>query len=993
MKTPVIRFQEQLGVRYPATWLDVTGTEAEALCDEISGAVYAVQRAPATALDAGTGATVALIALTLEPGQELRLVPCAAPAPSAGPIAVELQPDRTTVIRNGQRTVRLPASGLVEPPFPGPWAGLRLGDGDWFGDSALVDAGRLGRVTVTVESVGPAFVQWRVAYRWGADSGLDVVCRWAAGSDTVLVAERGLDDTAAAVEWAPFGAAPAKAFMRGGGESKGPMQPLTAAHYAPAARGQGRRLLQRLSHVSSFNQWTLSWVGFSAGDDRFAGVFSALGGRWRRRGFVRPEVWEDDARGALLRFPVRAGERFYGLVFCGREESALDSREARCVLNRRKTTLSDLRLDKVRTWTLDGPLEPRAPQLVRAEDLEGFRARVASDPDLVRALESVLALENPPASHELAAALYANQPARLARGVEPLLDFANKEMEEIPDGGYERLIIFDGRAAKLHVYHFDLLWALGILGEPAYRAVRRCFLALAYMYADPDYCVYADYWPHTEPGEGIADALKDEMGDCPVPPNFASEFFSTTGVMAELFPSHPASEEWRRWAITMTDRFWDTFFSEDGTYAESINYHTHGFNEMLCHFYPLYIHGVRDYFAEPKVRGSYEHFLALVMPPLADGLPDKPDAWGRLLYADFHPKGRCVQAADGNSGGEALEQNLKGEFALGAAVYKQSDPELARRLMGAWRRGGKLLLDGEHPLLSMLTVDPSIPSAPPDESSVYRRWAGVISRARQRDGAPVWSLFRAGRATHHMCFDQGNVHLAAWDSVLLCDPGYHVHDTDGASMHAAATWLHNTVVYSDRKEFSHGYTGVERAPDPALVSLHDAFDWCVHRIVNTNVRDLGRLFYTAQVPVPRTVHVRHYLFVKPDYFVIWDVFEEAHGPTLFFLHPRTPVVAEDRGFFRTGAPGTPHLRVQFLQPAEPLVAENRRVGPMWSFAVTNGAGKPYLAVLMPQKEERGIVASLAADGRTLTVRGQGVADTVVLPAPGRTDQLPVVIRA
>ncbi|MCX7935267.1 MAG: hypothetical protein N3A66_08425, partial [Planctomycetota bacterium] len=337
----------------------------------------------------------------------------------------------------------------------------------------------------------------------------------------------------------------------------------------------------------------------------------------------------------------------------------------------------------------------------------------------------------------------------------------------------------------------------GKLPEADYRRLQRFFLALAYMFADPDYCRYGDFWPQREPEEKVAEALKDDMGDCPVPPNFASEFFTTVGVMALLYPSHPAAPLWQTWAEEQTG-----------------------------------------------VQGTFQHFLEISMPPLRTNTPRLESAFGPLHYghmvevrAGWRLPRRAVMPANGNSGGHGLEQDYGGELSVGACVYKNSDPVLARNLMALWQAAGKLIIDPVHPLLTFLTLDP---------------------------------------------------------------------------------------VYSPDREMSSGYTGLERAPEPLLVHIGDDFDWCALRIVNTNSRP-GSLFYTQQIPCPRTEHIRSYLFVKPDYFLVWDVFPLSHGPTLFFLHPTAAMIEIAPGRFRAGSGGEPHLLVQFLQPQQPQVVANRRL--------------------------------------------------------------------
>jgi len=990
MGQPTTIIREQIGLRYESVLLPVDSFGAAALRDELTGAVFPTQWVPALPFDATQGDKEQFILADVQPHQELRLARTEQDVEQEGGVRVLVE-DGHAVIVNGPRAVRLPQDGWVEQPFPGPVDAFRLGDGDWFGSMALVDAPFHGRVSTVVEALGPCCAQWRTVCRWGQEGGACWVMRWAAGSDTLLVAEDVFESSDAAVEWHPFGEANAAAFVRGGGEGTGPMERLTSPSLSAARRGAGRRVLGWLSHVSYFNQWDFSWVGFDGGDERFVGLFTGWGGLWQRRGDVRIEIWQDDQRGDFLRFPLKQGRRLYGVVLTDRERSGIDRSDVRCLLNRRKTQLSDVRPDKAMSWRLEAPPQQTRTHLVRTEDLEGFRDRIASDADLASALDAHA--QSLPGGHptQVATALWTGDAERLRGCAGELLEFAEGVFRDAADGGYEHIIIFHGRRAKRVAYDLDVLWALGLIGEDDFRRVSAALLLLAHIFADPDYCLYEDFWPATDPDSGMAAAMKDDMGDCPVPPNFAAEFFSTTAVVAELLEQHPLSGAWRAWSMQQLDRYLEAFFEEDGTYHESVNYHSHAFNELLCQIYPLRIKGVRDYFAEQRIKGSFRHFVEMQMPALSRGLADVQDG-RRGLYAGAREAGRCPLPADGNSGGEGLEMDYRGELMVGASVYRDSDPDLAGQLACTWRRAGRPLVDMEHPVLTLLTLDPTIPSVEPAFESCRRHSLGVISKARRADGLPVWCIFRAGRATHHMDFDQGNLHLALGDAVLLGEYGYHAHDEEGGALTACATWLHNTVVYSDDRRMSSGYTGLEKAPEPVLVHLGAEFDWVVHRIVNTNFRCLDELDYRVQLPVPTTRHVRHYLFVKPDYFLIWDVFEEAHGPSTLWLHPREPVVAEAEGIFRAGEAGRPHLRIQFILPERPDVVESRQLGPLWSFGVRNAEARPYMVLLVPEARDRGIVAALGTDGRSVSVEGEGLSDTIRLPEPGSDAALPEVLR-
>src|SRR5208283_121514 len=103
--------------------------------------------------------------------------------------------------------------------------------------------------------------------------------------DTIQVLEEMRESSGCAVEWFPLGNARAKAYWWGGGEGDCPMRSLDSCPWGEESAGAGRevKVLQRLSHISYFNQWNAAWAGFSCGDERFVGVFSGWGGLWRRR--------------------------------------------------------------------------------------------------------------------------------------------------------------------------------------------------------------------------------------------------------------------------------------------------------------------------------------------------------------------------------------------------------------------------------------------------------------------------------------------------------------------------------------------------------------------------------------------------------------------------------------------------------------------------------------------------------------------------------------
>jgi hypothetical protein len=975
----MLTLENALGVKYARQLLAVEESPGT-LRDQQTGELIPLQSAPVLPTDRLAAEEVVLALIDLAPRQRRTLERCSIDVP----VSIKVETCGPFLeITNGALAVRVPRGG---PSESGPLAAVRVGDRAWRGRSALTGAGGPVAVSSRVVSLGPCLVQWETLMTWPGGARLNTRMRWATGADTIQVVEEADADTEGSWTWDPVWPERGPALCKGGGERCERMQEVR-----PPGHGvTGPQVVQRMGHVSYFNQCHLAWLGFAGTDDTFAGIFTGWGSVWQRRGHLWIDLMEDTVPGHYLRFPVKRGRRCWGLCLSTRAESGADTDDDRCLPNRRKTQLADLPLGKVSGWELDGPLPAREPVLIQRADLEGLRARLESDADVVRALDAAAATVSSDQQTAAALAVWRADRGAMRAAGRSLAAWARRELSDIADGGYEALIIFQGRAAKTVAYDVDALWALDGIDEDDYRTVRQMLLALAWMFADGDFCMPGDFWARIEADSGVAEKLALHMGNSPVPPNFLAEFSTTTGVIAEWAPWHPQAAAWRKWSMAVLDAFLNAWFMPDGTYREAVNYHSHCFNTLLCQLHALHLRGVRDYFSDPRVRGSFEHLLAIQMPVLRDQSP--PGRQARVLCASDGRDGYAPLPANGNSGGHGHEQQLRGDFALGAAVYRNTDPELAGRCLFGWAQGGKPILDEVHPMLSLVTLDPSIPAVTPAWRSTGRSSLGLVSKAVGKDGSPVWCLFRVGLATNHMDFDQGGLHLAFAGRVLLGDHGYHTEDSSGKPVAAWVTHLHSTVTYTDDRNLTSGYTGVEEAPEPLLVHCGLDFDWCVLRIVNTNFRDATRFPYNHLIPAATTRHVRHYLFVKPDYFLIWDVFEEAHAPATFRLHPREPMVQESPSVFRAGIPGEPHLSVHFMEPARPQVVENAAGGPLWSFAVRAEQEQPFLVLLAPQIDDRHIVAAYDKDRREIRVKGEGFDDTLHLPPPGHPHELPRIER-
>lgn len=967
---PTIRIIEPLGMAYGATLVPIESSPETWLRDIDSGETFPVQAVPALAFDAATDASLVLACMSLAPRQQRVCETIPSPRSVATPFRVRHDTDCLEIANEG-RALRFDAQGTGAAAYPlrawsidagRTWLETQSGSsGFTVSESIVCDA--------AVESEGPCCLQWRIEMRQATRPLATLRMRWPAGCDTILVEETIHADSDHALRFDPFGATGTEAFAYGGGEDTLPMRRLTHEEgHAWFAGTPG--LLARLAHISYHNQWNLGWCELRKSKATSAfGIFTGWGGSWRRRGMVRIDVRQQETGSAYLRFPLRRGRRLYGLVLAPGPDGAGESERCRC--NRRKAQWADLPVTKTHHWQLDGALPERKARLLDADEWNARCRSLTKVPAIESALRARL---DTPSNHsaDLAAAFSLDDAEAIQTYAPLTVTRLEACVATVIVGGYEALTIFAGRKAKALAYDVDALWSTGFLSPEEYRRARTALLTMAYILADPDYFQPLDFRPHDDPESGMADALGPEMGPCPVPPNFASEHISTVGLVAELYSQHSEHERWRAWSLHETQHFLETWFEHDGTYRESINYHSHALSELCCLFHAWRLHGVWNAFENARVRGSYRHFVEMLTPPLLNAIAPLESlaagAGAEAVVVDWDAKTTAVWPPIGNSGSDARGMRVRDDLPIAASMYRDADPPLASALMWAWRASGRPLLMHEHPLLTLTTLDPFLPEASPVCSSSWRHSLGLISRFSDAQDHVGYCLVRAGRATHHMDFDQGGLFLAYAERVLLGDYGYHARDTDGSPLAVGATWLHNAVTYGSDRHLASGYTGLEEAPEPLCVHTGDAFDWVVHRIVNNNLRNLCHGSYRDLLPATTVVHTRHVLVLKVIRAIfVWDTFNQIPDRTTWWWHPTQSVTSVRPGVYRAGEADAPHLEMHILAPKLVHVVESCWRGALFSFSVRGESLSDGAFLLLPQVENRDIVSVWKPADRLLTL--------------------------
>ena len=419
--------------------------------------------------------------------------------------------------------------------------------------------------------------------------------------------------------------------------------------------------------------------------------------------------------------------------------------------------------------------------------------------------------------------------------------------------------------------------------------------------------------------------------------NFHSDTLTIIGTTALCFPDHPKASEWLDYSVG--EFAWQMENGvEDGAWHETPTYHSHITRTLLLYAYALKRNANVDFFANPGFRGLLDWFVRGQTSPDRSGsrAPESGDAsraesWEQagMLAFPRHAVSRRPALGDANWSSGALHF-----LGTAAAAYKDTDPEFAGRLMWGWQRIGGAY-DGQSDLI---LIDPQLPAIPPKlASDVMPKIGYAVLRSEYDTPREKYFLFTCGhrRTLHwasHAHRDLNSFSLFAHGVPLALDAGTGPYRTPEQDLYYKATISHNTVMFGGRDQI---------LEDGAIIKhvCQEKADYVV-----------GDARRGAMV----TQFDRHVVFVKPDYFVIWD-FIRSYVPSEWILHsPAREIVVNER-MLEFVTPWDTNLDVHFLLPTG-ILDVSQHEGPVSSHPVRtqkyvkvkNAPGKDYLTILHPR---------------------------------------------
>ena len=365
--------------------------------------------------------------------------------------------------------------------------------------------------------------------------------------------------------------------------------------------------------------------------------------------------------------------------------------------------------------------------------------------------------------------------------------------------------------------------------------------------------------------------------------NIWTDTVAAAGLVGLAFPELPQARDWIQFATREITQQLDSYVW-DGCWHESPRYHCAMIDITGMFFQVLERRTGVNLFTNPQ-------FKAMLSWPTRFQTP--LDHVAGLTVG--HPEGVALLPGIGDASWVAYSFAVP---ALFASHYLKSDPSLAARIMWSWQRAGRPW-DGDSVEWSRVLLDPEIKPEPVRLGSDISRGKGyILMRTGFDTPEEVWFLLRCGNATrssYHDHADWNAFNLYAYGIPIALDSASgsysdpsHLHWNDRAI-------AHNTVVFGNRSQDRRDGRILEWTTRPQ-------FDYSVTDA--TLAADVGKF-------------IRHVLYVKPSYFVIWDEIQSI-DPSEWMLHTTATQFEWSDHSVRCITPWKVDLSLQVVWPKEAL---------------------------------------------------------------------------
>ena len=374
------------------------------------------------------------------------------------------------------------------------------------------------------------------------------------------------------------------------------------------------------------------------------------------------------------------------------------------------------------------------------------------------------------------------------------------------------------------------------------------------------------------------------------------------GLYGLVFPDDPRAKEITAYASNYFERVLSLGSRPGGAWAENPRYMGGVLQELYLLAAGLKNAGVHDYFSDDRLRSMLGFFAESIPSP---GITDSR-----------RPTMLCADDA-------TWWENPTAVLGWAAARYAAAEPKTASEWIWCWKTLGSVMTPE-----SLLFINPDIAPVQPSYGSYLPGLGYVIMRERfaQPDETFFFATFgpefgTSNRTMHHQP-NHGDFSLI-WR-------GFPLTLTTGCSsyvwsrrMRDQTDFSHNVVTFEGAgktlaipdREYSGPATEVNTGVDESLVRDLYGDGLANHAATPTFEYASGNI-YNWETGLRAPFNMRHFLFLKPDVFVVWDQVRSA-GPLQWnFQIPAESVAQNGNGLLITNKDGV-KLSVDFIQD-EPL---------------------------------------------------------------------------
>jgi len=390
--------------------------------------------------------------------------------------------------------------------------------------------------------------------------------------------------------------------------------------------------------------------------------------------------------------------------------------------------------------------------------------------------------------------------------------------------------------------------------------------------------------------------------------------YMAIGQAALLIPNHPRYHEWMEHVLWNFRADMQDSPLQNGVWPEGTRYAFFNFNNWLYFSEVLRHNKIADFFVDPYFKNQIDYARKIISPP-------DPRFKNQTMMA---PIGDADDRPD-------MNQNI---FWAAAHAYKLLDARFAGELMWQWQRSGDSGPIYRDKLLSYYQGE--IEPVEPKMASEEIRGFGAVMRSRYNTPRETFFLIKNSLASQHWHRDELGFHYYGLGKPLLTDPGGYY----GMCLESN----HNVVRFYGRSSWNRG---VPRK----WVTLEQNGDLFVGEVTKRNFAQEPVYVVPSDLRTPAHWS-RHIMFVKPDYFVIYDQIQSICSSDLFLQAIASEWKQEGNTIAFKGKSGV-DFDCTFLKPTKPEAKQAISKGKPFnhpygrSVMLSNAADRDYFWVIYP----------------------------------------------